>query len=59
MPMEWLQVLAHPSTKDKAGLLYRLKYDMTIADVYDLLEYQNYENWITFEYNQKNSMQKL
>lgn len=59
MPLEWLHVLAHPTTKDKAGLLHRLKYEMTVADVHDLLEYQNYENWLSFEENKKNSMQKL
>ncbi len=45
MPFEWLQVLAHNSTKDKARLLQMLKYEMTVADVHDLMEYQEYENW--------------
>lgn len=49
MPFEWLQVLAHHTTKDKAGLLMKLKYDMTVADVHDLMEYQDYENLINFE----------
>lgn len=35
-----------------------LKYDMTIADVHDLIEYQQYENWQSFEEHQRNSMQK-
>ena len=59
MPIEWLYVLAHHTTKDKAGLLHRLKYDMTVADVHDLLEYHSYENWLSFEENKKNNMQKL
>ena len=58
MPLEWLQVLAHPTTKDKPSLLMALKYDMTIADVHDLIEYQQYENWQSFEEHQRNSMQK-
>ena len=58
MPLEWLQVLAHPTTKDKPSLLMALKYDMTIADVHDLIEYQQYENWQSFEEYQRNSMQK-
>lgn len=49
MPFEWLQVLAHPTTKDKASLLYRLKNEMTIRDVHDLIEYQQYENWMNHE----------
>lgn len=53
MPFQWLQVLAHPSTTDKSGLLLNLKYEMTIADVYDLLEYHSYENWVNYESNKK------
>ena len=49
MPFEWLQVLAHPTTKDKAGLLYKLKYELTVADVHDLIEYHAYENWVSHE----------
>lgn len=45
MPIQWLEVLSHPTTKDKASLLMKLKYEMTIDDVYDLLEYQDFENW--------------
>lgn len=58
MPFEWLQVLAHHTTKDKASLLLSLKNDMTISDVHDLIEYQNYENWQGFEEYQKNNMQQ-
>ena len=58
MPMEWLQVLAHPSTKDKATLLKQLKYEMTIRDVHDLMEYQAYENWQNFEEYQKSERQR-
>ena len=58
MPMEWLQVLAHHTTKDKARLLNKLKYDMTIGDVHDLLEYHQYENWLNFEEQRKSQMQK-
>lgn len=53
MPIEWLNVLAHPSTKDKPSLLLKLKYEMTISDVHDLIEYQNYENFISYEQYQK------
>lgn len=49
MPMEWLHALASPSTKDKPSLLMKLKYEMTIADVYDLLEYQEYEKMVNYE----------
>lgn len=49
MPSEWLQVLAHPTTKDKAGLLLRLQHEMTIDEVLDLIEYQQYENWMSYE----------
>ena len=49
MPIEWLRVLAHPSTKDKPSLLMKLNYEMTISDVHDLIEYQEYENWQNFE----------
>lgn len=49
MPMEWLHALAHPSTKDKPSLLMKLKYEMTIDDVHDLLEYQEYEKWVNYE----------
>lgn len=49
MPIEWLQVLAHPTSEDKASLLYKLKYEMTIEDVHDLIEYQQYENWMNHE----------
>lgn len=57
MPPEWLQVLAHFTTKDKASLLLSLKNDMTVADVHDLIEYQQYENWQNFEEYQRNNMQ--
>lgn len=58
MPLEWLQVLAHHTTKDKASLLLALKNDMTVADVHDLIEYHQYENWQNFEEQQKASLQK-
>ena len=58
MPLEWLQVLAHHTTKDKASLLLSLKNNMTVADVHDLIEYQHYENWQNFEEHQRNNMQK-
>lgn len=53
MPPSWLQVLAHPTTKDKASLLLKLKYEMTIDDVHDLIEHQEYEDWITNEQNER------
>lgn len=49
MPLEWLEVMNHPSVKDKASLLMKLKYEMTIEDVRDLKEYQEYENWLSHE----------
>ena len=49
MPLEWLEVMNHPSVKDKASLLMKLKYEMTIEDVHDLKEYQEYENWLSHE----------
>jgi len=58
MPIEWLLALRHPTTKDKAGLLYKLKYELTVADVHDLLEYQDYENWIAEEDYKRESMKK-
>lgn len=58
MPWEWLQVLAHHTTKDKSALLLRLKNDMTITDVHDLIEYQQYENWQNYEEHQKNNMKQ-
>ena len=53
MPIEWLNVMAHPSTKDKPSLLLKLKYEMTVADVHDLIEYQNYEDFISYEQYQR------
>lgn len=49
MPLEWLEVMNHSSVKDKASLLMKLKYEMTIEDVHDLKEYQEYENWLSHE----------
>ena len=57
MPMEWLHVLTHSTTKDKPSLLLKLKYEMTIADVHDLIEYQQYENWVNYEDYLKNNKQ--
>ena len=53
MPIEWLNVMAHPTTKDKPSLLLKLKYEMTISDVHDLIEYQNYEDFISYEQYQR------
>lgn len=53
MPIEWLNVMAHPSTKDKPSLLLQLKYEMTVSDVHDLIEYQNYEDFISYEQYQR------
>lgn len=49
MPIEWLNVLAHPTTKDKSALLMKLKYEMTVSDVHDLIEYHNYEDFMAHE----------
>lgn len=57
MPIEWLQVLAHPTTKDKAGLLQKLNYEFTISDVHDLMEYHAYENYQSFEEYKKATME--
>ncbi len=54
MPFAWLQALAHSTTKDKASLLHSLKYEMTVSDVHDLLEYQAYENYVAYEEYLKN-----
>ena len=56
--MKWLEVMAHPSVKDKAKLLMELKYKMTIDDVLDLEEYQQYENWMNYEQYQIDSVRK-
>ena len=56
--MKWLEVMAHPSVKDKAKLLIDLKYEMTIDDVLDLEEYQQYENWMNYEQYQRDSVRK-
>ena len=53
MPIEWLNVMAHPTTKDKPSLLLKLKYEMTVSDVHDLIEYQNYEDFISYEQYQR------
>ena len=53
MPIEWLNVMAHPTTKDKSALLLRLKYEMTVSDVHDLIEYQNYEDFMAYEKYQR------
>ena len=49
MPMEWIPILDHHSTKDKATLLMKLKYEMTIEDVHDLSEYQSWMSWQNHE----------
>ena len=53
MPLEWLNVMAHPTTKDKSALLLKLKYEMTVSDVHDLIEYQNYEDFMAYEQYQR------
>lgn len=58
MPLAWLKVLAHPATKDKASLLMKLKYEMTIDDVYDLIEYQEYESMVAYEDYKKQNMDR-
>ena len=49
MPIEWLNVMAHPTTNDKSALLLKLKYEMTVSDVHYLIEYQNYEDVMAYE----------
>lgn len=53
MPLQWMQVLAHPTVKDKAEMIRKLKYEYTIDDFYDLVEYLNWENWQNFEEYEK------
>lgn len=38
MPMQWLHVLVHPDIKDKGDCFFKLQYQYTVTDVYDLLE---------------------
>lgn len=38
MPLEWLDILLHEKTTDKATTLHLLKYEYTVEDVYDLRE---------------------
>ena len=59
MPIEWVSILSHPSVKDKAGLLYKLKNEYTIEDVHDLAEYQSYENWMAFEDHLRNNREQI
>ena len=49
MPFEWIPILNHFTVKDKASLLMQLKYTMTIEDAHDLVEYQQYENFLNHE----------
>lgn len=44
--MEWLDILAHPSVTEKASTFLRLKYEMTVEDVYDFREYLEFENYL-------------
>lgn len=54
MPLAWVQVLGHPCTKDKPSLLHALEYEMSVEDVYNLIEYYEYENWRSFEEYKRN-----
>lgn len=38
MPMQWLHVLTHPDIKDKSECMYKLQYQYTVSDVFDLIE---------------------
>jgi hypothetical protein len=53
MPLQWMEVLGHPTVKDKVRMLEKLKYEYTVNDVYDLIEYLNWENWQNFEEYEK------
>lgn len=44
MPMQWINILSHPSVTEKASMLIKLKYEMTVDDVYDMLEYLEFED---------------
>ena len=49
MPLEWIPILDHPTTKDKASMLMKLKYELTIEDVHDIAEYQSWCDWQNHE----------
>lgn len=38
MPKQWLYVLTHPDVKDKSECMYKLQYQYTVSDVFDLIE---------------------
>ena len=48
MPMEWYAILNMEGI-DKVTALQKLKYEYTVADVYDLLEINEIDKFMQFE----------
>ena len=55
MPKVWLSLLLHDKLLDKPSTLMKLKYEYTVDDVYDLLEFYDVQSTITFLQNNNNS----
>lgn len=39
MPKIWLSVLLNEKITDKSGTLFKLKYEYTVDDVFDIIEF--------------------
>lgn len=48
MPLAWISILDNAET-DYVSTLQKLKYELTVDDVYDLLEYLEYKKWKSHE----------
>lgn len=48
MPLVWISILDNAET-DYVSTLQKLKYELTVDDVYDLLEYLEYKKWKSHE----------
>lgn len=48
MPLVWISILDNAET-DYVSTLQKLKYELTVDDVYDLLEYLEYKKWKNHE----------
>ena len=55
MPKIWLCLLLQEKLPDKASTLIKLKYEYTVDDVYDLIEFYDIQNKITEIQNRNNS----
>lgn len=51
MPLAWIAVLSSPDV-DFVSAFQKLKYELTIEDVYDLLEIIEFKKWENFEKQQ-------